>query len=590
MSDEDKTREQLIAKLLEIGRQIDRFDQQEAPPTTVLADGQRSIETPLLRTLLDTLPDVIYVKDRRSRFIMGNKAVAALMGADRPEDLLGKTDFDFFPHGLANRYATDEQQIIQSGQPVVNQEEPTRDAAGQERWLSTTKVPLRNQKGKIIGIIGIGRDITDRRRAELELARHRDHLEELVAERTADLAQLNDKLQQEILEHSQAEQGLQTYVQRLQTQYEILKAILGLQSPEAIAQAALHRMYDLIPYSYAAVFELDATAGSLRALATQVGGAGQDGQGMAQLPGQHEYKLGTVNRRFLQETRLVPDLLARSEPCQLETRMKDQGARAYISVPIISKAQETGFLLMYADSPDFFSHDHTEIVRQVVLSLAVAIEHARLHAQAIRDGETKGYLLQEVNRQVKNNLTIIISLLQAELHQADATRKPYYEAIIRDLAVPLQGLTTVHRMLTASGWTPLELSELARTIAHAALQAASLTKLVKVEVEPSPVRVTPDQSLYLALVINELTTNTGQHAVAHGEERKVSIAINLERDRIGLVFRDDGPGYPDQVIKLGKYGAGLQVVKNIVLRDLGGRLRYFNDGGAVVGIRFRNRV
>jgi diguanylate cyclase (GGDEF)-like protein/PAS domain S-box-containing protein len=116
------------------------------------------------------LPDLIYAKDTESRFVIGNIAVARLMGAT-PDELLGKTDFDFYPQELAKQYYADEQEIIRSGQPLINREEPLMDQlTGRKGWLSTTKVPLRNSEGKIVGIVGIGQDITERKRVEEELA------------------------------------------------------------------------------------------------------------------------------------------------------------------------------------------------------------------------------------------------------------------------------------------------------------------------------------------------------------------------------------------------------------------------------------
>lgn len=123
----------------------------------------------LLRTLIDNMPDLIYVKDAESRFVVANPAVARLMGRGSAEELLGKTDLDFFPKELAAAYFSDEQAIIQSRQALVKQEEASVDAKGDSKWLSTSKVPLRDKNGQVIGIIGIGRDITVRKQAEAQL-------------------------------------------------------------------------------------------------------------------------------------------------------------------------------------------------------------------------------------------------------------------------------------------------------------------------------------------------------------------------------------------------------------------------------------
>ena len=135
------------------------------------AEATSSIENDLLRTLIDNLPDLIYVKDTASRFLVANIAEARLMGAATPEELLGKSDADYFPAELADKYRADEQAILQSGQPLLNYEEPTVDLDGNPKWLINSKVPLRDRQGKVVGLVGMGRDITERKQAEAERER-----------------------------------------------------------------------------------------------------------------------------------------------------------------------------------------------------------------------------------------------------------------------------------------------------------------------------------------------------------------------------------------------------------------------------------
>jgi PAS domain S-box-containing protein len=126
-------------------------------------------ERSLLRMLIDNLPDLIYVKDSQSRFVVVNQAQARLLGGTTPDKVLGKSDFDFFPHELAQKYYADEQAILQSGQPLISVEEPTTDIAGHKKWLATTKVPLRDSNGQVMGLVGVGRDITEHKQAEESL-------------------------------------------------------------------------------------------------------------------------------------------------------------------------------------------------------------------------------------------------------------------------------------------------------------------------------------------------------------------------------------------------------------------------------------
>ncbi len=121
-----------------------------------------SADGAMLRTLIDNLPDLIYVKDAEGRFLLANLAVARIMGAQAPAELLGKNDFDFHPKELATLYHQDEQAVIRSGKPLLAREEECRDPTGGLMHLETTKIPLRDASGTVTGLVGIGRDITQR--------------------------------------------------------------------------------------------------------------------------------------------------------------------------------------------------------------------------------------------------------------------------------------------------------------------------------------------------------------------------------------------------------------------------------------------
>jgi len=140
-------------------------------------------ERAMLRTLIDLLPDLIFMKDRNCRFLMANQAIARFMGHSAPEDLIGKSDQHFFNPESAARYMADEQRILESGEGAVDVEEVSRNAEGVDRWVSMTKVPVQDETGQIVGLVGLCRDITDRKRAEMELL----HAKE-IAERAREAA------------------------------------------------------------------------------------------------------------------------------------------------------------------------------------------------------------------------------------------------------------------------------------------------------------------------------------------------------------------------------------------------------------------
>ncbi len=131
-------------------------------------------ERDLLRALLDNIPDRIYFKDVKSRFLRISSSMARRLGVQDPLDVLGKTDFDFYPQTLAQEFFNDEQRIILTGQPLINKLERIIDRDGRESWASVTKVPLYNKAGTVTGIIGISRDVTKLKEAESALEHARD--------------------------------------------------------------------------------------------------------------------------------------------------------------------------------------------------------------------------------------------------------------------------------------------------------------------------------------------------------------------------------------------------------------------------------
>jgi PAS domain S-box-containing protein len=134
------------------------------------AQSELEIERKMLRTLIDSLPDYIYVKDVDSRFVLKNIADARWMGAASSQEVVGKTDFDFYPFELAQQFFQDDQTVIRTGQ-TLEREEPSIDPSGNMRWMYTTKVPLRDGRGNITGLVGISRDMTEHRRALEEIER-----------------------------------------------------------------------------------------------------------------------------------------------------------------------------------------------------------------------------------------------------------------------------------------------------------------------------------------------------------------------------------------------------------------------------------
>lgn len=134
-----------------------------------VAEAKLTAERKLLQTVMDSLPDPVFVKDTSSRFVLDNRAHLDHLGVKCQDDLTGKTDFDFFPVEVAQPFFDCEQDIVEGRQEIFNQVEYSPDRQGNPRWFWTTKLALRDGNGDITGTVGINRDITARKKEEEEL-------------------------------------------------------------------------------------------------------------------------------------------------------------------------------------------------------------------------------------------------------------------------------------------------------------------------------------------------------------------------------------------------------------------------------------
>jgi two-component system, cell cycle sensor histidine kinase and response regulator CckA len=133
-------------------------------------------ERTLLRTLIDTIPDLVFTKDAAGRFGVCNKALVEFVGRPAEADLAGKTVFDLFPAADAREAHEDDQRVIRDGKPVFDREALAKDTAGRESWRLVNKVPLRDHTGAVVGLVGVSRDIQRRKEHEQQLAESRERL------------------------------------------------------------------------------------------------------------------------------------------------------------------------------------------------------------------------------------------------------------------------------------------------------------------------------------------------------------------------------------------------------------------------------
>jgi|GEM_PF-343186 len=151
----------------------------------------------LLNSISNNFPSAVYAKDSEARKILANQADCRNSGVDNVEEILGKTDFDLFPRHIAEQFYQDDLTVLRDGKSIVDREETLGTDNGDERWLRTSKIPMKDSSGKIVGLVGFGYDITLEKRLEQENIAVQNRIREqqqMVEEMILDLAEIPEKM------------------------------------------------------------------------------------------------------------------------------------------------------------------------------------------------------------------------------------------------------------------------------------------------------------------------------------------------------------------------------------------------------------
>ena len=492
------------------------------------------------RELADSIDDVFFGLDTELRYTYWNKASEELTGISA-QQALGKSLWDIFPGTRGTPLEDTYRQAIRTRQPQQFTHQLT--LKDKDCFFELNVYPTER------GLSIFARDITERIKA--------DHI---LQQRNQALGLLN--------------RAGQVFISTLDLD-QVLAAILE----------EVRGVLDVIACS---AWLIDPATGEL--VCRQVTDPqGEQVHGWRLQPGQGLAGWSAKTGQSL----IVAD--AQSDPRHFQDIDRQTGLvlRSILTVPLKAKDRIIGVLQVVDKAIDRFTLADLEVLESLAATATIAIENARLYEQAREDAETKSALLAEVNHRVKNNLAVIIGLLYAEQRHSGMENQEVHQAIITDLINRVQGLATVHSMLSASGWTPLRLSELAYQVIRSAIQPLPRHQFVSIVISPSAILVTPEQAHQLALIINELTTNTLQHVLT-GDRASVQITVRITQEGsiIHCEFRDDGPGYPGRMLESGpaQGNVGFDLIQNIVQKSLRGELRVYNDRGAVTVIRFKRQA
>jgi PAS domain S-box-containing protein len=295
-------------------------------------------EHALMQTLMDNVPSYIYFKDHEHRFIRTSKAHAEMFGIDEPSDVISKTDFDFFSDEHAQQAYDDEENILQTGDPIIGLVERETWPDRPDTWVHTTKMPLHDEEGNILGIFGISTDITESKNQE-----------QIIAKRAAELASVA----------------------------EVSTAITSLLEPQEILQTVVDKTKESFKLYHSQVYLVDETGEKL----VLTSGSGETGKKLVDQGWEISIKskkslVASAARR--KEGVIVNDVIA--DPDYLPNELLPETC-AEMAVPLVIGDTVTGVLDVQSTEVDYFTEEDLSIQTTLASQVAGALQNARQFQQ-----------------------------------------------------------------------------------------------------------------------------------------------------------------------------------------------------------------
>lgn len=497
--------------------------------TDALAASQQ-----MLQILMDSMANAVFWKDLESRYLGCNKVFARFAGVE-PSLLVGMSDRDM-PWADSTEFSADwfidwDRQVMTSGEPEFGIIEQLRNTTGEDRWLQTNKVPLRDLDGRIIGVLGTFEDITNRRRAEEELQRTLDELDDRVQRRTTELLRANESLRREVEDRVrlQAEERQQrAYAEALRDTAAAMASTLDLGD---VLDEILVGIQRLVTSDLAAVVLVEPTGIELSSHRTGYG-----------------YQVPHLERVVANPARLsiIRRLMIDDGPIIINEPIDAIGsASSALGSRICVADQVLGYLYVESGVHGFYTASHADRLGAIADQAGAAVSNARLAGRAseLATAEERQRLAHELHDAV--NQTLWTAALTAE-------------SLVRDLDAgsPLQHRVTRLHQLTRGALS--EMRALMLELRPADLIAVNLSELIDylitafecrrtlhVDVSLDEVELPAPAHLVVYRVAQEALRNITQHAEA------TSVGVDLlDGPTVELIVVDDGRGFdPDSVPK-----------------------------------------
>jgi len=394
-----------------------------------------------------------------------------------------------------------------------------------------------------------------------------------------ELRRLNTELQAEFARRREAEEAIKQQNQELTQLNAIVGTIISTLTLEQVLLLIVKATHDFFPNTCCVSIQL---LNENDELYTHVASDGFSDEAPQML----FYADKGIAGWSFKESRPINIYDVTAEPCFLYGSSPPD-YRSLLVVPLISQEQTLGTLSINAKPKGSFSSHDEQLLQGLAKYAAIAVQNAHTFEHVNEEAKTKDMLLREVSHRFGNNMALILSLLSIKRRNIAADDPTAYKSIVQDLTNQVHGLSTVHKMLSIAKWSPIRLNELTSRIMRTFLRSLPSNKQINVIVSPASICVTSKQANYIALIINELTTNTVKYALKNRDKAQITVSITFDDDKwIRYEFRDDGPGYPEDVLLLERINVGLNLVQMIVTDSLDGELSLHNDNGAVAVIQF----
>ena len=590
-------------------------------PTSCRGDATIPGSGPLeevLHSIIENLPASIFWKDRESRYLGCNTAFARDAGFAAESEVVGRTDFEMGWREQAEAYRGHDNAVMTSGIPELGFEEPQTTPEGGTRWLSTSKVPLRDKENQIIGILGIYEDVTAKKRDEEALraseVRYRTILEAAMdgfclLDREGGLLEVNDAYCR--MSGYSAAELLTMRISDLSTRETVESASTHI---GAIMQRGVDRFESEHRRKDGSVFAVEASVQYLpleggrlivflRDIDERIRAAAalQQSHDMitklaAQVPGViYQYRMDPDGRSCFPYAspgvsdiyEVTPEQVREDATPALERVHKEDLERVHAAIQESFRSLEPfhcefrvvlprrGLRWCLSDAAPERTQNGGALWHGIISDITDRKQAEEALNLSLHEKES---LLREVHHRVKNNLQVITSLLRLETSRSSI---PDTKRVLKDMQGRILSMALLHETLYRSGrFGQVDLANYLQTLSQQVFRASSASGFLRLELDLSPVQVPIEQAIPCGLIANELLTNSLKHGFA--ETVSGEVRVELGQDAQGEIrFRvsDTGVGLPgDFETKRGK-SLGLQLVSDLT-RQLGGRLEIGPGPGA----------